>query len=233
MSIWRKRFMAKHSPFSKNRWLESVKAEMAMLKSNQTDVEQIKQQAQARHRLYAPFIQPVSRHLDKDSQILEIGCGANCIGQMIKEGKKIYLDPLLEDFKKKWPGLLPSGQLISSGAESIKLPDHSIDLIICINAISHMHNPELALHEMERLIKVDGNIIISVRTWPSLFARLHYFTARIYPQWVLRNRLYCYTRRGIEKTLKRHFTIHSSQTIPHPQWHLFKERFYVCKPLDD
>jgi SAM-dependent methyltransferase len=224
--------MAKHSPFSKNRWLDSVKAEMVMLKGSQMDTDQIREQAKRAQQLYAPFIQPVSKHLEDDALVLEIGSGVNCISQIIPKGKKIYLDPLLEDIKKKWPGLLPQGEMIASGAESIHLPDRSVDLIVCINAISHMHNPELVLHEMERLIKPDGNIIISVRTWPSLFARLHYFTARIYPQRVLRNRLYCYTRKGIEKTLKRHFTIHSAQLVPHSEWHLFKEWFYVCKPLE-
>ncbi|OIO71434.1 MAG: hypothetical protein CO186_08795 [Zetaproteobacteria bacterium CG_4_9_14_3_um_filter_49_83] len=225
--------MPKHNPFSQNRWLDSIKIELEAMRTSDLSAAQVKKDLQPLRNKYMPLILPVARHLEKDSQILEIGCGINCIAQFIELGKKTYLDPLLDDFKKKWPGLLPQGEFMPSVAEAIKKSDQSYDLILCINAISHTQNPELVLHEMERLLKPDGTVILCVTTWPSLFARLHYFTARIYPQRILRTRLYCYTRHGIERSLKRHFHIQSSQMIDQPVWQLSKEWFYVCKPMGE
>lgn len=226
--------MAHHKAFNKQRWSASLKAELSLLNELQQgniDIDSLKEEVKTR---YLPLIEPHVSNLQEDSQILELGCGSTCVSQFIKPGKKTFLDPLLDDFRRAWPGSLPKGSFIAGMAESINAPDAYYDCILCLKTISHVQNPELVLHEVERLLKDNGTFIISVELWPTSFAKLHYFTASFFPQRTLQNRLYCYTRRGIENTLQRHFDIQSSHCIPSMKiFNLKYEYFYVCKPLQD
>ncbi|MDX8397384.1 MAG: class I SAM-dependent methyltransferase [Mariprofundaceae bacterium] len=223
--------MAHHKAFSKQRWDNAQKAELTLLGLTQHQHANIKQLTQEAKQCYLPFINPFTQDLQADSHILDIGCGPACISQFIPIGHKTFLDPLLDNFRRAWPGSLPKGKFITAMAEQVKRPDASFDMILCMKTLSHSHNPELILHEVERLLKSNGTFILSVDLWPTFFARLHYFTANFFPQWTLKNRLYCYTKQGIENTLKRYFNIISVQAIPSGTGHkaLKKEYFYVCK----
>ncbi|MDQ6967833.1 MAG: class I SAM-dependent methyltransferase [Mariprofundaceae bacterium] len=224
--------MAHHKAFSKQRWSVALKAELALcsqLRQKNADLNSLKELLKER---YIPLIEPHISNLQEDSQILELGCGPACVCQFIKLGKKTFLDPLLDDFRRAWPGSLPKGTFITEMAENIKAPDASYDCIVCLKTLSYVQNPELILHETERLLKPDGSFIISVELWPSAFAKLHYFTAKFFPQRTLKNRLYCYTKHGLENTLKRHFNIHSSQHLPSTEAFSLKDEWlYICTPL--
>jgi len=224
--------MTHHKAFSKQRWSTALKAELSLfnqLQERNVDISIVKKKIRKR---YLPLIEPHTSNLQEGSMILELGCGPTCISQFIKQGKKTFLDPLLDNFRRAWPGSLPKGTFITEMAENITAPNASYDCILCLKTISHVQNPELVLHEVERLLKHDGTFIISIELWPTIFAKLHYLTAKFFPQRALKNRLYCYTKRGIENTLQRHFQIQSSHCIPDIKiFNLKHEYFYVCKPL--
>jgi len=225
--------MAHHKAFSKQRWNTALKCELdAFTQAQQhcADVNQLIEQVQQR---YIPIIEPYTSKLSEDGEILELGCGPTCISQFIKTGKKTFLDPLLDNYRRAWPGSLPKGTFIAGMAEDIQSSNASYDLILCLKTISHVQNPELVLHEVERLLKQDGIFIISVELWPTFFAKLHYFTAKFFPQRSLKNRLYCYSQQGIENTIKRHFNIQFSQHLSSSKaFSLKKEWLYICSPLD-
>ncbi len=226
--------MAHHKAFSKQRWHTALKAELTLfnkLQQQNADINSLKKEVRKR---YLPLIERHVSKLQEDSQILELGCGVTCVSQFIKMGKKTYLDPLLDNFRRACPGSLPKGTFITEMAENIQASNAFYDAIICLKTISYVQNPELVLHEVERLLKHDGSFLISVELWPSSFAKLHYFTAKLFPQRALKNRLYCYTKQGIENTLQRHFNIQSSHDIPTTKFFSLKhECFYVCTPLKD
>ena len=52
--------------------------------------------------------------------------------------------------------------LIHTSAESLPFQNESFDFVSCHGAIHHMQNPELAIKEISRVLKKDGEIIISV-----------------------------------------------------------------------
>jgi SAM-dependent methyltransferase len=226
--------MARHKPFSKQRWMSSQKVELAHLKRQKESYENLLQIAENARRRYMPEIEAVAATLAEDAAILEIGPGPACVAQFIEAGNKSYIDPLMDDFRRAWPGGLPEGEFISAMAERINKPKQSFDLILSLRMLSNTQNPELVLHEIERLLKPEGTAIISVAVWPSLFARLHYFTAELFPQRALSNRLYCYTRPGIERTLKRHFDIVKTVRLPNQEaWTLQQEMLFVCRHLPE
>ena len=224
--------MAHHKAFSKQRWNSAQKAELHQFGIEQENHADITDLAEQAYQRYGSIIAQYTTYLDDDSQILEVGSGPACVSQYIPHGHKTFLDPLLDDFRRTWPGSLPKGTYITGMAEQINAPNQSYDFILCLKAISHVQNPELVLHEIERLLKPDGKLILSVDVWPLPFAQLHYFTANFFPQCTLKNRLYCYTQRGIENTLKRHFCIEDAYTLPAMQsFSLRQERLYICAHL--
>ena len=225
--------MAHHKPFSKQRWSIAQKHEISNWKATQKEQGNLHQYIEQARQRYLPFITPHCENLQPNSQILELGCGPICIAQEIQHGEKTYLDPLLDDYRRAWPGTLPQGQFITGMAENIDQCNASYDLILGIRLLSYVENPELVLHEVERLLKPNAIFLISIDTCFQTFARLYYYTANVFPMWTLKNRLYCYSQQGIEKSLKRHFHILKKLELPQQSaFNLRQEVFYVCTPLD-
>jgi SAM-dependent methyltransferase len=101
-----------------------------------------------------------------DKTVVSVGCG--CTGDLVgfPAAMKICIDPLLYTYQKL--GMLMADQVdgrtfyLSLGAENLPLLDDFVDLIICRNALDHMHEPELALAEFRRTLKNDGSLFASV-----------------------------------------------------------------------
>jgi len=225
--------MAHHKAFSKQRWSILQKYEIdawcCLKKEGSSFTKILEQQRDRYHDLLCRY----ASDLDPDSEILELGCGAVCIAQTLDTGKKTYLDPLLDDYRRACPGRLPKGNFISGMAEDVKQDAANYDLILALRLLSYVENPELVLHEVERLLKPKGTFLISVETWPKPLARLHYHLAQWFPQWLLKKRLYCYTCQGLENSLNRHFQIKSKVYIPKTHRFSFKQEcFYVCQQMD-
>ncbi|MDQ6994421.1 MAG: class I SAM-dependent methyltransferase [Mariprofundaceae bacterium] len=222
--------MAHHKPYSKQRWSILQKHEIdawCNMEKEQASFEHI---LALRRERYHDLILQHAGDLDETSEILELGCGALCVAQGLEHGKKTYLDPLLDDYRRACPGSLPKGSFQSEMAEDIHQEDAKYDLILALRLLSYVENPELVLHEVERLLKPTGRFLISVEIWPKPLAYLHYYLAQWFPRWLLKKRLYCYTSHGFEKSLKRHFHIEKELHMSNQPHSLFKqEYFYVCR----
>ena len=53
-------------------------------------------------------------------------------------------------------------KLIHSNAEELNLQGHKYDFISCHGALHHMQNPDLALLEMNNVLKINGEMYISI-----------------------------------------------------------------------
>jgi len=217
--------MAHHKPQSKTRWSASQKAEIMRLNTQGLDELQT-----AAGKRFDAIVKALPEPLPADAAILDIGCGAICTGKFFESSNTTYLDPLLDDFKRTYPGELPKGEFISGSAEEIDKPNASYDLILCLNTLSYVLNPELVLHEAGRLLKKDGTFVISITLWPELFARFHYLSTHLFSIGEVQNRLYCYSLRGIKNTLLRHFDIVSVQQLDIKTAMFAQEWMFVCKP---
>lgn len=216
--------MAHHKPLGKPRWSASQKAEIMKLQNRGLD-----ELHTGAGKRYDAIIHALPKPLPIDASILDIGCGAVCTAKLFNSSNTTYLDPLLDDFKRTFPGELPDGEFISRGAEDIAKPDSSYDLVLCLNTLSFVLNPELVLHEVRRLLKPDATFIITIAIWPELFARLHYLKTRYFSLGEIQNRLYCYTYRGIRNTLKRHFEIIGEIQLDTKTEALAQEWMFICQ----
>jgi SAM-dependent methyltransferase len=102
----------------------------------------------------------------EDKTVVSIGCG--CSGDLVTfpSRVKIAIDPLLYVYDQL--GLLMPDEVgsptlyLSIGAEELPLLSDYADLVICRNALDHMHNPAGALKEMGRILNNDGALFVSV-----------------------------------------------------------------------
>ncbi|HXH72456.1 MAG TPA: class I SAM-dependent methyltransferase [Mariprofundaceae bacterium] len=220
--------MAHHKPISHQYWQNAQRIEFSRWKGK----ESLSQALDSLQASYVPLMLKYTENLPQDAKILEIGCGPVCASKLIRCGKKTYVDPLLDNYRRAFPGELPEGELLASMGESIPKPDHSFDCIICLNTLGFVMNPELVLNEVDRLLKPGGMMLIGMTLFSPLEARLHYWLQRLYPTLSPEDRPYCYSPHGIRKTLSRHFEIREDIRVGEKQGLLpglkRQEHFFVC-----
>ncbi len=184
-------------------------------------------------RYYIPLLKALLTDKPDDIKILEIGSGPICAAQYLEKGSQTYIDPLLDDFRRIFPGKMPEDAVyMPTMVEKVEMPKQSFDVVICLNTLSDVLNPELVLNKVEQTLKPDGTFVVSIDLWPSWLARAHFFLSRFAPGLPRLNRLYSYTHKGIFNTLSRHFNIVSEQRVGSKlSWlSLRKEYFFVCEP---
>ncbi len=216
--------MAHHKPLGKPRWSASQKNEVLHLQERGLDVLHI-----SAGKRYDAIVKALPKPMPANASILDIGCGAVCTGKLFNSSNTTYIDPLLDDFRRTFPGELPDGEFITGLAEEIDEPNAAFDLILCLNTLSFVLNPELVLHESQRLLKADGVFAISIAVWPELFARIHYLKTRLFSIGEAQSRLYCYTYRGIKNSLQRHFDILSETELDTKTPAFAQEHLFICK----
>jgi ubiquinone/menaquinone biosynthesis C-methylase UbiE len=148
---------------------------------------------------------------------------------------KTFLDPLLNDFRRMYPGELREGEYLATSAERVPKANNSYDLIISLNTLSHSLHPELVMNEMERLLRPGGRLIMTMRIHSQLESRLHYWTTHYMPALCYGTQPNFFSLAGIRKTLARHFTI-TDEIVSCRQftWLPFlrrEERLFVCTNL--
>jgi SAM-dependent methyltransferase len=100
--------------------------------------------------------------------LAEVASYCGCSGDLVTfpSRVKIAIDPLLCVYQQL--GLLISDEVgspplyLSIGAEELPLLSDYADLVLCRNALDHMHNPAGALKEMRRILNNNGALFLSV-----------------------------------------------------------------------
>lgn len=114
---------------------------------------------------------------EQHSRVLELGAGSGehlgfVAGDTYEEWVCLDLapghtDPLL------MRGLVDRGiEFVSGDAESLTYSDCSFDEVISTCLLHHVGNPEAALMEMKRVVKIGGRITIGMPTDPGMMNRL-------------------------------------------------------------
>ncbi|CAE7702475.1 unnamed protein product, partial [Symbiodinium sp. CCMP2456] len=76
------------------------------------------------------------------------------------------------------------GQIdVVSDIGSIPLPDESFDLVICTDVLEHVLNPKRAMHEMGRLLKPGGIVLLQVPFGGALHNLPHHYFAGFTHKW--------------------------------------------------
>lgn len=94
------------------------------------------------------------------SKILDCGCGIGICCKILKENgyKKIIgidIDKNKLDFAKQFCNVK------RMNCENLNFPNKSFDVIIALNIIEHLRNPQKFLYEVKRILRTRGLLIIS------------------------------------------------------------------------
>lgn len=99
------------------------------------------------------------RRPQHDGVVIDGGCGAGGLWQSLSGQFQTYIgvDAV------KYDGFPENGQFWKAefNSEPIDLPDHSADVVACVETIEHVENPRALARERVRLAKPGGWIIIT------------------------------------------------------------------------
>jgi len=100
-------------------------------------------------------------------RVLDVGCGPVGLIHFLPEAAlRIRLDPLLAEYSEKLPLAEPSLSVVATG-EDLPLPDSSVEVAVCFNALDHMRDPGRALAEVRRVLRPGGTLLLMIHTFPA------------------------------------------------------------------
>lgn len=144
------------------------------------------EQSWMQRRLFGPVhaaTLDLTASLPAPATILDIGCGT---GRLLREAALrwpnaalIGVDPA-EGMVEIARSLTPGATITRALAESLPLPDASVDLALSTVSFHHWANQAAAFHEIARVLRPGGHFILSDFAPPSILARLH-LTGRAQP----------------------------------------------------
>ncbi len=105
------------------------------------------------------YLDLVKKHLNKDSVILDAGCGEGGVfskSDLNKKGKRKTLIGI-DLCKEKNPYV--DKKFIGS-LDKLPFKDNTFDIIICEWVVEHLEYPELVFNEFSRVLKKEGHLIL-------------------------------------------------------------------------
>lgn len=100
--------------------------------------------------------------IGNESTVLDLGCGAGHILEKISCGILTGIDASETQIKRAAAKLRDSIVLIRAHGENLPFEDGHFDRVICSEVLEHVLEPEILLNEMNRILKVDGIISLSI-----------------------------------------------------------------------
>lgn len=113
----------------------------------------------------------------KDKTILEIGCGTGTLLNLLRKKNKVYgVDASKTGIEKAKSKNIES-YLLDVNTAILPFADDYFDITICLETIEHLENPYHCLKEIRRVLKKNGQLLISIPNpkmlhpyfYPSLF----------------------------------------------------------------
>jgi SAM-dependent methyltransferase len=104
------------------------------------------------------------RHSRGSKSVLDVGCGKN--PYFFQNQLRNYVGIDIDASKlKEVSNNLPEAKLVLADGSSVPFKDGIFDLVICTEVLEHLENPKNMVAEMNRVLAMDGTVIISI---PSL-----------------------------------------------------------------
>jgi 2-polyprenyl-3-methyl-5-hydroxy-6-metoxy-1,4-benzoquinol methylase len=125
---------------------------------------------------FAEVIKFVQRYVPKKSKIIDVGtCQGNFSVRLASEGyitlgldfKPIFLEYARWKLKKEKPKGMENVNFIVGTASNLPIPSKAFDCVLFLEIVEHLSEPEKALHEVRRILRDDGLLVLSTvkRFW--------------------------------------------------------------------
>lgn len=120
-------------------------------------------------------IKKINNYLEKNKDILVIGCGNRNDIKLIET----FDDPVVFDLSFNAVRTINRElNVINADALSIPFADNAFEVIICSEVLEHIPDVEIAISEMARVLKSNGILIVSTPNWISLFGLARWLLER-------------------------------------------------------
>jgi SAM-dependent methyltransferase len=94
--------------------------------------------------------------------VLDLGAGSCWVSQWLESlGLRTVSVDISEDMLRIGRERLRGGRLVAGDLEALPLVAGSIDKAICMNALHHLPNPEIAVAELHRVLRPNGAVVFS------------------------------------------------------------------------
>ena len=156
--------MARISRTSKERWNIAQKAEKGYWDYwRRSGSEERGEIIKAYWNWYLNFLKDYS-DIKEESRILEIGCGADGIIKYVGRSKKYGLDPLMDFYIQNFE-MSKEVEWLKGGGEDIPFQNDCFNIVIATNVLDHTMNPKQVLFEINRVLKKQGLLLLTVDTY--------------------------------------------------------------------
>ncbi|MBI4287975.1 MAG: class I SAM-dependent methyltransferase [Chloroflexi bacterium] len=116
--------------------------------------------------------------LKTDDRVLDVGCGPFGMISYLAQGQRFGLDSLMHFYLASFD-MEKEVTWASGGAESLPFDDAFFDVVICTNTIDHTRVPQRALAEMNRVLKSDGVLFLTVHIYSRRVRTVKAFLERV------------------------------------------------------
>lgn len=113
-----------------------------------------------------------------NGQLLIAGCGSQKDFE-IHPGHPATFAFDLSAEALKWISA-PNASLAVANILTIPFPDQSFDVIVCSEVLEHVPEIEQAVHELRRILKPGGVLVVSSPNWFSLFGAARWLAERLF-----------------------------------------------------
>jgi|GEM_PF-1012879 len=149
--------------------------------------------------------------INKNTKILQIGCGPEDIINYIPIGKCHSIDPLADFYKERFKLDYKKSGLVAGTGENLPFPDKYFDIVILTNVLDHVHSPEKVLNEVKRVMKDSAIFHFEVYIYQKNFI----FLSKIFGKfkWIIKNELYnihhpyMFVKEDVKSLLRKNFSI--------------------------
>lgn len=127
-----------------------------------------------RRRMYQALSWLDNSNLSKNSKILDVGCGAGMTAKEVaNRGYEILGMDYSHNMVKKAKAICNVNtksdiNFLQGDIESLPFKDSVFDVVLCLGVITYLKSEQKALHEMSRVLKPGGTLILSILNKVSL-----------------------------------------------------------------
>jgi ubiquinone/menaquinone biosynthesis C-methylase UbiE len=110
--------------------------------------------------------------INKNTKILQIGCGPEDVINYFKIGELHSVDPLADFYKERFKLNYKKSGLVKATGEKLPFPDKYFDVVILANVLDHVYSPEKVLQEARRVMKDSAVFHFEIFTYQKNFLRV-------------------------------------------------------------
>jgi ubiquinone/menaquinone biosynthesis C-methylase UbiE len=113
---------------------------------------------------------------NKNTKILQVGCGPEDIINYLPNGEKFAIDPLANFYKQRFKVNYKDVNFVEGRGENLPFKYNFFDMVILTNVLDHVEAPKKVLSELNRVLKKNGILYFEIFVYQKNFIR----TAKIY-----------------------------------------------------